>query len=827
MTNKANLLVNTGVGASQVVSLNTSEPIYIVMRPGAKYVLKNKSDNYGPEGVALQKSGNDLNVIFNDEKQPSIIVKDYYTLGEDVPIMGMADDGQLYTYVVSDGSSVENYQINDGATVPVSMGGVPQGSGEFLFPELSVADSYDLPELWPWYAAGAAIAVGGIGYAIYDNNKSDGKKSSSSNVAIPEKAVIKAVTDDVGLVTGTLSAGQVTDDSKPTITGTGEASATVTIYNGTTSLGTTKVAADGTWSFTPTTALTDATYKITAVQSNSAGSSAASAEFTFVVDTTVPDKPVLSGIIDDVGTITGTISNGGTTDDTRPEFQGTGTAGNTVIIYIDDKEQGKVIIGTDGKWTYTLTADLKDGKYQFTAKERDPAGNTSDLSATFDFTVDTVAPSQPTGFTIVDNVGSVTGALKSGDVTNDNKPVFSGTGEVGNTITIKNGTVVLGKVTVDKDGNWSFTPTDPLTQSSHSITITETDKGGNTSKASAAIEFVVDTSVPNSTGVASLTDDVGTKTGSIASGGVTDDSTPLLSGKGEVGNTVVLKNGDAELGKVTVDKDGNWSFTPTTALADGTYKITTIETDRAGNSSLVSSVFEFTVDTKAPVNSGVFSMSDFSSGTATAIPNNGSTTDTRPEISGKGEPGNEISIMNGTAEVGNAIVDATGNWTFVPKTPLATGVYNLTVVETDKAGNTGTASTVFTFTVKTALQTSASLSDDIDPTDGHIISPSVKSLVTDSGDLVLKSADDGDNALTKTAFKIALADILHVGETEILLNNSHSIKAAVDSSVSQAVPEASQATLVDSSAVAAYQSHAVVSSSADLLVEERVHTDMM
>ncbi|KAE9792882.1 hypothetical protein GP662_29115, partial [Escherichia coli] len=46
-------------------------------------------------------------------------------------------------------------------------------------------------------------------------------------------------------------------------------------------------------------------------------------------------------------------------------------------------------------------------------------------------------------------------------------------------------------------------------------------------------------------------------------------------------------------------------------------------------------------------------------------------------------------------------VDDNGNWTFTPDTPLSDGVHNLTLTQTDDAGNVSTETSVPTFTVDT------------------------------------------------------------------------------------------------------------------------------
>ncbi|MFP3468340.1 Ig-like domain-containing protein, partial [Leifsonia sp. SIMBA_070] len=59
------------------------------------------------------------------------------------------------------------------------------------------------------------------------------------------------ITDDVAPVTGPLANGAVTNDATPTLSGTAEANAVVTVYDGSTTLGSVVAGSDGAWSFTP------------------------------------------------------------------------------------------------------------------------------------------------------------------------------------------------------------------------------------------------------------------------------------------------------------------------------------------------------------------------------------------------------------------------------------------------------------------------------------------------------------------------------------------------------------------------------------------------
>lgn len=55
-------------------------------------------------------------------------------------------------------------------------------------------------------------------------------------------------------------------------------------------------------------------------------------------------------------------------------------------------------------------------------------------------------------------------------------------------------------------------------------------------------------------------------------------------------------------------------------------------------------------------------------------------------------------------------VDDNGNWTFTPDTPLSDGVHNLTLTQTDAAGNVSAETSLPTFTVDTTAPAGAVIS---------------------------------------------------------------------------------------------------------------------
>ncbi|MBK5143719.1 Ig-like domain repeat protein [Budviciaceae bacterium BWR-B9] len=700
MNTNASLLVNSGSGASQVVAIDSGKPIKIKIQPGSKYLLKNNDNNFAPENITLLRNGDDLCIILEGDSTPAVVIEDYYVSGNSEPLLGMAEDGQLYAYIVTDGSSFgEGYLFDNGVLAPAALGGMPLGDGAYLFEETD--HDMGLLALWPWFLGAAAVA-GIIGNAIYEHNKDNGHSDPAPLPAARVASVptLEGALDQTGSITGPIAYGSYTDENHPVIYGTGYAGDTINIYDNGVFIGSTIVAADGSWSFTPETALNDGSHSITITQSNTDGSvSKPSDDLSFIVDTVAPLRPLFGDIIDNVGPVTGPIANGATTDDTRPEVTGTGEPGNTITIFINGNEAGKAIIDSNGHWTWTPETDLADGHYQLTITETDKAGNVSPVSPTFDFNVDTSSPAKPAIPEVMDNHGDITGPIHSGDVTDETKPTFNGgDAEPGEIIKVIDNGEVIGSTVVNDDGKWEWTPTDPLPEGPHSIEIIVVDPTTDKeSEPSEPISFEIDITPPAKPAVPTITDDAGDRTGAITTGDTTDDTTPTFSGGGTAGDVIKIYDNDAVIGSVAIGEDGKWEWTPETELTNGEHTITITETDPAGNKSETSDAFEFTVDTTAP-NPDLLAITGVLDdvGEITGNITDGSKTDdASPVISGTGTKGDTIVVYTedktGNHEIGRTTVDDDGKWKLEPTTPLLPGSNVLTAVEIDPAGNSTTS----------------------------------------------------------------------------------------------------------------------------------------
>ncbi|MFL3496470.1 BapA/Bap/LapF family large adhesin [Citrobacter portucalensis] len=554
-------------------------------------------------------------------------------------------------------------------------------------------------------------------------NQSDPTTFSAATSSVPHPPTLEIV-DDIAPIMGVIGNGKTTNDTLPLLQGTATAGATVNIYvNGV--LQVPSVIADvvsGAWSYQLPAPLTNgATYNFTVSQTVGGIPSGQSPNYAITIDTTAPQAPTITSIIDDVAPDTGSLDKGQITNDSRPTLNGTGEPGATITLYDNGVAYATTTVNSNGFWSFTPTAPLGEGDHLFTARATDAAGNQGDPSSDFRIIVDTLVPNAPSIVTVTDNVGTIQ-PLTSGQLTNDNTPTLAGVTEADSVVTIRDNGTVIGTTTSDENGNWSFTPAPALGEGSHSLTASVTDNAGNISPTTPPFVVVVDTLAPAAPSITSVIDDQPGNT-ALTNGQLTNDAQPTLNGKGEIGAIITIRDNGAEIGTTQVDESGNWSFTPDAPLEQGQHNFTVVATDQAGNTGGVSSSFTIELDSIAPSIPVISSVQDNTAPTTGPISNGQISNESRPALSGTGEVGATITVLSDGQAIGTTIVGAGGSWSFTPSAALGNGQHTLTVTATDSAGNTSLPSGGFTYTVDTLAPTApviTQVADDVGPLIGNL-----------------------------------------------------------------------------------------------------------
>ncbi|MCF6764129.1 Ig-like domain-containing protein, partial [Pseudomonas fragi] len=127
------------------------------------------------------------------------------------------------------------------------------------------------------------------------------------------------------------------------------------------------------------------------------------------------------------------------------------------------------------------------------------------------------------------------------------------------------------------------------------------------------------------------------------------------------------------------------------------------------------------VDTSAPVAASGETLTDDVGPIIGQINDNDTTDDNTPTVSGTAEPGTTAIIYDKGVEIGRVPVDASGNWSFTPGTPLADGDHSFHSVIEDAAANQSLPSPTTDFTVDTRL-VEISITQIIDD-EGTVVGP--------------------------------------------------------------------------------------------------------
>lgn len=271
------------------------------------------------------------------------------------------------------------------------------------------------------------------------------------NSSIPTLPTISLASDSG------VSGDRKTNDSTPTLSGTGSAGDVIVINKvGTVSaLGSATVDSDGKWSFT-LSSLADGSSSYTALAQDSAGNeSAKSPELAITIDTAAPAKP----------TVTARLTNSAT-----PTIQVSAESGATVEIFDGATSLGSGQTDSNGV-ARIQSSTLTEGSLSITARATDAAGNTSITSDSAQIQVDLTSPDAPV-------ITPIT--------TYSLRPTLSGTGETGAQLELFDNGVSVGTATVNGSGNWSLTLPADLSDNTHEFTAHLTDEAGNISAWSNA-----------------------------------------------------------------------------------------------------------------------------------------------------------------------------------------------------------------------------------------------------------------------------------------------------------------------------------------------------
>jgi large repetitive protein len=259
-------------------------------------------------------------------------------------------------------------------------------------------------------------------------------------------------------------------------------------------------------------------------------------------------------------------------------------------------------------------------------------------------------------------------------------PVISGTAEANAMVQVEIDGQPVGNATVNGAGQWTLSTVSPLTDGVHTARARAIDAVGNISAYSVVVAFTVDATAPSTPVIVRP-----------ANGAFLNDNTPLYVGTADPNVTVAIVVDNVTIASVVAASNGSFSFDSANPLTDGPHSVIVRATDAAGNVSSASLPNVFTVDTVAPATPVIV---DPTANQTVGLP---STT-----IRGIAEAGSLVTIIIDSVVAGTSTADSAGNFSFTTA-PLTEGQHSVSATARDAAGNVSPTSVPVSFTVDTAL----------------------------------------------------------------------------------------------------------------------------
>ncbi|EAA8422248.1 Ig-like domain repeat protein [Salmonella enterica] len=472
----------------------------------------------------------------------------------------------------------------------------------------------------------------------------------------------------------------------------------LSIDGGKTWFNATQSATPGVWDYTWLADVGEGKHTLTVEATDKAGNQTTQ-KLDFIIDTLLSEPTIVLDSTDDSGTKGDNLTNANKPTFILGNIDADARYVTVEVQYGGTKEVLTATKGATGIWSVTPTGTWADGDYMLTVRVEDDAGNVK-YSAPLTVTVDTQIT-----IDVIELVND--NGIPGDNLTNDVRPHFRVTvpGDVNEVRLSIDGGNTWVRATQGTAGIWDYTWPKDVTDGLHTLTVEATDKAGN--KTTQTLDFTIDTRLSTPT----ITMDSRDDTGAIG-----DHITSVKRPGFTIGNidadaqSVILRitqGGNSQ--EVTLTQvGGQWRFTPDADWADGSYTLTVEVTDNAGNVRQ-STPLIVTVDTQT-------SITDITLVNDHGVPDDNLTNSTRPqfEITVPADVNSVQLSIDGGANWVSAAQGIEGVWGYTWPTDMGDGKHTLTVMVTDRAGNTATQT--LEFFIDTRLSTPTIALDSTDDT---------------------------------------------------------------------------------------------------------------
>lgn len=400
-----------------------------------------------------------------------------------------------------------------------------------------------------------------------------------------------------------------------TLAGTGAPGSTIEVRIDNQPIGSTIVSADGRWSL-ETDDLAPGEYEYEALALDPDGiERGRSAPFSFsVAAPIVYAAPTLTLPSDEF-------------DPDAIELTGTGTPGSTVELFQNGRSVGTAVVGDDGTFAFTVSADGVENEFEVVG--RDPDGGDIGSSGVALLTIMADPAAFVFNLPVVSDFSPGDGGLPSGSF------VLSGEGEPGSTVEISLDGEPIGSTTVGSDGSWSFGSDLSRAPGNYDITASNILASGDAfDTASAEITIPV----------------LGTL--ALDSAEVDEVGFFSLSGTAVPGSDVEIIIDGQVVDRITATEDGDWTWNSNTMFAFGDHDVQVRLAENAASSTeaQIVTIFPFVTISEVDVSALSGDRADVT-------------------VNGRASALNDVQLYFDDELVEIVTADADGNWSYETSLP--------------------------------------------------------------------------------------------------------------------------------------------------------------
>ena len=522
---------------------------------------------------------------------------------------------------------------------------------------------------------------------------------AASVAALEDSAVTKAVEAGDAATPPSFDTVRISPDGRAVISGRAEPGARVTVRSGPNEIGSVTADRHGEWELQSALPLPPGDHEFSVAETLPDGRRVEAEQMAVL---SVPDpasgdgegETVAAGEAGDAATPP-SFDTVRISPDGRAVISGRAEPGARVTVRSGPNEIGSVTADRHGEWELQSALPLPPGDHEFSVAETLPDGRRVEAEQMAVLSVPDPASGDGEGETVAAGEAGDAATPPSFDtvrISPDGRAVISGRAEPGARVTVRSGPNEIGSVTADRHGEWELQSALPLPPGDHEFSVAETLPDGRRVEAEQmAVLSVPDPASGDGEGETVAAGEAGDAATppSFDTVRISPDGRAVISGRAEPGARVTVRSGPNEIGSVTADRHGEWELQSALPLPPGDHEFSVAETLPDGRRVEAEQMAVLSVPDPASGDGEGETVAAGEAGDAATPPSFDTvriSPDGRAVISGRAEPGADVTVRSESHEIGSVTADRRGEWALVSDMPIPPGDHEFSAVATAPDG---------------------------------------------------------------------------------------------------------------------------------------------